>query len=156
MANARKRGFFISVEEQIGDSRDKGNENNIGDISGEEDTGYEETEKKLLFQNLVESVFEGMDSGDVLILKYVYGIGEAEFEHSEGEISRITHLPLKIVRREIRKSQENFKLALYERGLLAEAEDILSDYMGVSEKRMEKVMMKAKEKYLESLNQLTL
>lgn len=152
--SATKRGSFISVEEKVGDSRDKGDENSIGDINaGDEDPGYEDTEKKMLFQAFVESVFEGMDEADVLILKYVYGIGEAEYEHSELEIAQITNLPLKIIRREIKRAQENFKLTLYEKGLLAEAEDILTTYVGLSERRIEKVMQRAKEKYLDSLSQ---
>lgn len=156
-ANAKKRGSFISLEEQVGDSRDKGDENTIEDVyAGEEDYGYEDTEKKILFQNFVGSVFEGMDKYDVLLLKYIYGIGEAEYEHSEAELAELTHLPLKMVRREINRAQENFKLALYERGLLAEAEDILTTYVGLSERRIEREMQRAKEKYLDSLLNTTL
>lgn len=144
-ATATKRGSFISVEEQMGDSRDKGDENSIGDINaGDEDPGYEASENKMLFEAFVEQVFEGMDQYDVLILKYIYGIGEAEYEHSELEIADITHLPLKVIRREIARCQENFKLALYEKGLLNEAQDILTNYAGLSEKGIDRAMTKAR------------
>ena len=150
---AKKRGSFISLNDPVKGGKDDGDDNTLADvIAGEEDPAYEDLEKKEAIQSFIQSVFEGMELKDVAILKYLYGIGDAEYEHTELEISELTHAPLKVVRRYIRQAEENFKLALYERGLLAEAEDILSNYFEFSEQRIERSLKKAKEKYLKSLS----
>lgn len=155
-ARAKKRGFLLtdSLDAPIasGSSKEE-DEATIGDLVGTNMDG-EETEKQLntlTMQSLILSVFQGMDKESVLILTYKFGIGSAEYEHTEAEIADIMGLPPAQIKRKLAEAMEGFKFALYQEGLLSEAETILVEDMGYSKRQIKDSMADANKKYLDSL-----
>ena len=154
--NSKKVGVSVSLNESAG-GKGEGDDNTLEDVlAGEDDIGYDLVERQMVFTSFIESVFDGMDRGDVIILMYLYGIGDAEYEHSELEIANLVNVPERVIHRLIEKAQSNFKLVLYERGLVTEAEDILKNYLDFSEKRIQKVLKDAKERYLNSMSNVNI
>lgn len=154
--NSKKVGVSVSLNESAG-GKGEGDDNTLEDVlAGEDDIGYDLVERQMVFTSFIESVFDGMDRGDVIILMYLYGIGDAEYEHSELEIANLVNVPERVIHRLIEKAQSNFKLVLYERGLVTEAEDILKNYLDFSEKRIQKALKDAKERYLNSMSNVNI
>lgn len=155
-ARAQKRGLLMgeSLDAPVasGSSKEE-DEATLGDLIGTNMQG-EETESKLdqyTMQSLILSAFQGMDEESVLILTYRFGIGAAEYEHTEAEIADIMGLPPAQIKRKLDEAQEGFKLALYEEGLLAEAESILMDDMGYSKRQIDEKLASANQRYMESI-----
>ena len=155
-ARAKKRGLLMgeSLDAPIssGSSKEE-EETTLGELIGTNMNG-EETEGKLdlyTMQSLILSAFQGMDEDSVLILTYKFGLGQAEYEHTEAEIADILGLPPAKIKKKLDEAIESFKLALYEEGLLAEAEAILIDDMGYSKKQIQNKLASVNQQYVDSM-----
>ena len=151
-ARARKRGLLIteSLDTPIasGSSKEE-DEVTVGELIGtnmnDEDT--DNNLSMLTMQSFVKDVFKGMDEESVLILTYKFGIGYAEYEHTEAEIADILDLPPAVIRRKLNEAMDAFKLALYSQGLLSEAETILVGDMGYTKKQVNEKLSDARQEF---------
>lgn len=154
-ARAKKRGLLMgeSLDAPVasGSSKEE-DETTLGELVGTNMYG-EETEGALdqyTIQSLIFSAFQGMDEESVLILTYKFGLGAAEYEHTEAEIADIMGLPPAQIKRKLEEAQNAFKLALYEEGLVKEAEAILIGDMGYSKKQVREQLADANQQYVDS------
>lgn len=156
IAKAKKRGLGItdSLDAPIKGGKEDDDSLTVGDTVGHNENN-EETDKSnevLMMKQLIQSTFEGMDGESVLILSYAFGIGEAEYPHTELEIAQLLNLQRSKVVKKIEAAKEKFKISLYERGLLSSAESILVDEMGYSRNQINEKMENANRIYRESLD----
>lgn len=134
-AKAKKRGLLITDSldaPSMGASGTDEDAKTLGEMVGVNMHG-EETEKvvdSLTMESLILSAFRGMDRESVLILTYRFGIGRAEYEHTEAEISNMIGLPPSLMKKRMEEAITAFKYALFRQGLMNQAEDILIRDMG--------------------------
>ncbi|MBR5180567.1 MAG: sigma-70 family RNA polymerase sigma factor [Lachnospiraceae bacterium] len=153
---AKKRGKAVtdSLDTPVagGDGGDK--EKTIGDTLGHNfaNEDFDQSEENLAMKSLISSVFEGMDEESVLILTYSFGLGMAGYPHEEYEISDILHIPRASVKKKLGEALEMFKFALYQQGLLSEAEGVLKDILGYTQDEIDDKLEDTAKIYMESFD----